>query len=153
MQVIQRTYTKTKVCSISSFWLSLSLFPRPLLHLSSIHLVLSATFKCTYRCIMYVFLKFYSFLYVLREHRCPRVWINCAFLSFPLSLFLSSFIPPCVCIRVRRIGGMPRITSYERQSTSRRNQVWNKWIRDGGSGSTGSLILRKRTLLLSRKES
>ena len=66
----------------------------------------------------------------------PKV-INCTLSSLSLSLSLSPFLPPslplplslslsiipCVCIRARRIGGMPRITNHESVNLERESGV------------------------------
>lgn len=105
-------------------------------------------FNCIHQCIMYVSLKFHSFLYAVRETMSqsmnklyfPLFLSLCLLFSYSYYPFLPlSFL--CVCIRTRHFGGMPRITSHESQSTSRWNQVWNKWIRNGEGGSAGSLNL------------
>lgn len=75
-------------------------------------------------------LKLYAFLYALRKSMSQsmnKLNVSLSLPSLPLPpLSHSLFIIPCVCICARRIGGMPRITNHESQSTSRGNQVWNK---------------------------
>lgn len=78
------------------------------------------SFIITFKYISVVFQKLHSFLYV-SGNPCPKVWINCVPLSSYLSLSFS--IIPCVCIRARRIGGMPRITNHESVNLERESGV------------------------------